>query len=45
MGGKIEGEVKQTDGTSSSSGGGCNAGYGLLGLLLAGLVTRKYRKA
>ena len=29
----------------SSGGGGCNAGYGIIGLLLAGLVTRKYRKA
>jgi uncharacterized 2Fe-2S/4Fe-4S cluster protein (DUF4445 family) len=44
MGGKIEGDVQQINGTSSSSGGGCNAGYGLLGLLLAGLVTRRYRK-
>jgi hypothetical protein len=25
--------------------GGCNAGYGLFGFLLTGLVTRKYRKA
>jgi uncharacterized membrane protein YgcG len=30
---------------NSSSNGGCSAGYGLFGLLLAGLVTRKYRKA
>jgi hypothetical protein len=32
---------------SPSGGGGCNAGYGMviIGLLLAGIVTRKYRKA
>jgi hypothetical protein len=30
---------------AQESGGGCNAGHGLFGLLLAGLVTRKYRKA
>jgi hypothetical protein len=30
---------------NGSGGGGCNAGFGLFGLLLAGLVTRKYRKA
>jgi hypothetical protein len=29
--------------TSSDSGGGCNAGFGVLGLLIAGLVTRKCR--
>jgi hypothetical protein len=45
MGGNIEGEVEPIDNTSSSSGGGCNAGWSLFGLLLAGLVTRKYRKA
>jgi hypothetical protein len=28
--------------TQSSGGGGCNAGYGLFGLLLAGMVMRKY---
>jgi hypothetical protein len=31
--------------TTNDSGGGCNAGFGLFGLLLAGLVTRKYGKA
>jgi hypothetical protein len=30
---------------SGSSSGGCNTGLGLFGLLLAGLVTRTYRKA
>jgi hypothetical protein len=32
---------------SSGGGGGCNAGYGtgMIGLLLAGFVTRNYRKA
>jgi hypothetical protein len=30
---------------SDSGGGGCNAGFGLFGLLLAGFVTHKYRKA
>jgi hypothetical protein len=29
--------------TSSDSGGGCNAGFGVLGLLIAGLVARKGR--
>jgi hypothetical protein len=48
MGGEIYGEVQPDGprgGTSSSSSGGCDAGYGLFSLLLAGLVTRKYRKA
>jgi hypothetical protein len=31
--------------TSSGGGGGCNTGYGLFGLLLAGILTFKYRKA
>jgi hypothetical protein len=30
---------------TSGGGGGCDVGYGLFGLLLAGLVTRKYQKA
>jgi hypothetical protein len=37
--------LQGTDAAQESGGGGCNAGYGLFGLLLAGLVTRKYRKA
>jgi hypothetical protein len=31
-------------GSGNSGSSGCNAGYGLFGLLLAGLVTHKYRK-
>jgi hypothetical protein len=30
---------------SKSDGGGCNTGLGLLGMLLAGVVARKYRRA
>ena len=36
--------VTPTAGNSSSSSGGCNAGFGIVGLLLAGFVIRKYRK-
>jgi hypothetical protein len=43
----VDGNDVQPVATDSSSGGGggCNAGYGIIGLLLAGIVTRKYRKA
>jgi hypothetical protein len=37
--------AKKDGGTPPSGGGGCNAGFGLLGLLLAGLVMCKPRKA
>jgi hypothetical protein len=48
MGGTVDGEVQPIDssggGSGNSSGGGCNAGYGIAGLLLlAGLAARKRR--
>jgi hypothetical protein len=45
MGGTVSGEVQPLNSSNSSSGGGgCNAGLGVAGLLLAGLVTFKCRK-
>jgi hypothetical protein len=44
IGGTIKGDVEPINTGNPSSGGGCNAGFGLFGLLLAGLVMRGYRK-
>jgi hypothetical protein len=43
MGGTVDGDIQPLGG--KSSGGGCDAGFGLFGLLLAGLAVSKYRKA
>jgi hypothetical protein len=43
MGGIVDGPVELIN-TDNPSGGGCDAGFGLFGLLLAGLVMRGYRK-
>ncbi|MDR1509446.1 MAG: hypothetical protein LBS53_07380, partial [Synergistaceae bacterium] len=43
--GNITGNPPVSDQKPSSGGGGCNTGYGLFGLLLAGILTFKYRKA
>jgi hypothetical protein len=43
MGGTVNGPVLPINDTSSGGGGGCNAGLGMVGLLLAGLVVLKRR--
>jgi hypothetical protein len=45
MGGTVNGEVQPLNSNSSSGGGGCNAGLGVAGLLLAGWAALKKRKA
>jgi hypothetical protein len=47
MGGAVSGEVQPLNSSNSSSGGGggCNAGFGIVGLLLAGFAALKRDKA
>jgi hypothetical protein len=43
MGGAIDGDVEPLS-NNTSSGGGCDAGFGVAGLLLAGLAVLKQRR-
>jgi hypothetical protein len=45
MGGDIEGEVQAIESPSNGGSSGCNAGFGMFGLLFAGLAALKHRKA